>query len=169
MQSARHSDAAGPANIEVTVAWENGVPSFDPAPLVRAVHVALDLHPCPAARLHIALVGDARIAELNLRFLGHEGPTDVLSFDMRDSGSQAIEGEIVVSCETAIREAAARSKSVDHEAALYAVHGTLHLLGYDDGSPEQASTMRRLQDEILRRAGMKSDPEERPPTQASCN
>jgi len=81
----------------------------------------------------VALVDDATMAELHQRFLGQSGPTDVLSFP---------HGEIVVSADTARREAIARGIPPLHELVLYVVHGALHLAGFDDKKPKQAARMR---------------------------
>ena len=80
------------------------------------------------------------MAELHERFLGKEGPTDVLSFP---------HGEIVVSADTAAREAKERGIPPLHELVLYVVHGALHLAGYDDRSPKQSSKMRAAERKVL--------------------
>ena len=88
----------------------------------------------------VALVDDRTMAELHERYLGKPGPTDVLSFP---------HGEIVVSADTARREAAARGIPPLHELVLYVVHGALHLAGYDDRKPKDASRMRAAERRIL--------------------
>ncbi len=65
-----------------------------------------------------------------------------------------VEGEIIVSADTAAREACARGHSCEAELALYAVHGTLHLLGYDDNDPGAADRMHEIEDEILTKLGV---------------
>jgi probable rRNA maturation factor len=93
----------------------------------------------------VALVDDATIAELHARFLGEEGPTDVLSFP---------QGEIVVSAETALREAEARGIPPLHELMLYVVHGALHLKGFDDCRSDERRRMRREERRVLERLGV---------------
>ena len=130
--------------------------------LRRAAEATLARHGIRTAHLSIALVDDARMARLHERHLGHQGSTDVLTFDLGNgsngnAGSDhntVIDGEIVVSVDTAIREAEARGHSVDAELALYVVHGTLHLLGYDDGDDGAAARMHRIEDEILVQIGL---------------
>jgi len=98
------------------------------------------------ADLSLAYVGDAEIRDLNERFLDHKGATDVLAFPMDDSpGPDRLLGEIVVSAETAVAEAARRGIPADAELALYTVHGLLHLLGYDDQAPADRRRMRRAE------------------------
>lgn len=136
------------------------------------IEATLHRHATTSARITIALVDDARIARLNEEHLGHSGPTDVLAFDLRDSagadrthepGSEPrdkntcapdLEGEIVVSVDTAIREASARGHGVVAELSLYAVHGTLHLLGYGDADEAEAARMHKIEDEILSSVGL---------------
>jgi probable rRNA maturation factor len=104
--------------------------------------------------LSVAFIDDAGISELHGRFLGDPSATDVLSFllDDESDGPPADQvgedsagpfGEVVVSCETALREAEKRDLPVATEAALYAIHGTLHLVGYDDRDEEDSREMRR--------------------------
>lgn len=92
----------------------------------------------------VALVDDAKMAELHERFLGKPGPTDVLSFP---------HGEIVVSADTARREAQARGIAPLHELVLYVVHGALHLAGYDDRKPKQCRLMREAERRVLNEMG----------------
>ncbi|MEM8885477.1 MAG: rRNA maturation RNase YbeY [Planctomycetota bacterium] len=92
----------------------------------------------------VALVDDPTMAELHERFLGKQGPTDVLSFP---------HGEIVVSADTAAREAKARGIPPLHELVLYVVHGALHLAGYEDRSPKAARRMRQAERKILDELG----------------
>jgi probable rRNA maturation factor len=92
----------------------------------------------------VALVDDKTIAELHERYLDVEGPTDVLSFP---------HGEIVVSGDTARREAKARGILPLHELVLYVVHGALHLAGYDDKTPKSRKRMRSAERRILSELG----------------
>ena len=118
-----------------------------------AVEFALRRHHCRRAALDIAMVDDTRIAELNERYLDHAGPTDVLSFDLSAEDSDLVDGQIAVSVETARREARRRGHPVEAEVLLYCLHGTLHLLGYDDSDPEEAERMHAAEDELLSELG----------------
>ncbi len=99
----------------------------------------------------VALVDDRHIARLNERFLGHEGPTDVISFSLGEDAG--VFGEIVISAERARDEARRRRLAPAGELLLYAVHGMLHLAGHDDATPAEARRMHRREAEILRRFG----------------
>jgi probable rRNA maturation factor len=99
-------------------------------------------------KIVVALVDDETISELHERYLGREGPTDVLSFP---------HGEIVVSAETAQREARTRSIPPLDELVLYVVHGALHLLGHDDKRPRDKARMRAAERRILKELGLPYD------------
>ncbi len=129
--------------------------------LRRVVQTALRRHRIRHAAIRIAIVDDRTMARLNQRHLGHPGPTDVLTFDLRDSGprspsksSAVLDADIAVSLETACREARRRGHSPVAELALYALHGLLHLLGHDDRRPAAAARMHRLEDVILASLGL---------------
>lgn len=105
------------------------------------------------ARISLAVVDDTEIARLNARYLGRHAPTDVLAFPYSVTDDPAHDeelGEVIVSAQAAQREAHRRHKTFEEELALYVIHGLLHLLGYDDTSPEKARAMRRREKELLR-------------------
>ncbi len=129
---------------------EDAHPRIDADQIKHAVATTLREHRPHPARISVALVNDARITALNQRYLGHHGPTDVLSFNLTAAHDGApLEGEVVISWETAAREGAARGHSAEAEALLYAVHGVLHLVGYDDQNAADAATMHAEEDRIL--------------------
>ena len=105
--------------------------------------------------LSVVFVDDAEIARLHGEFMDDDRPTDVISFclDAGDEGWPEEEarpfGEVVVSAETAAREAERRSVPMAREAALYAIHGTLHLVGFDDLDPASKRAMRRQEKKYL--------------------
>ena len=109
-----------------------------------------------AASLSIVVVGSDEMAELNGRFTGRAGDTDVLAFPLDDGpgGDERQVGEIVVSASRAYEEAIARGVEPRDELLLYVVHGMLHLLGYDDHSPEQQRDMYEREASVLEAAGV---------------
>lgn len=129
--------------------------------LTGAVEAALTRHRVRNARVSVAVVDDIEIARLNEHHLKRNEPTDVLAFDLsgEDSSSpvcgpeRPVDGDIVVSIETARREAHGRGHGVDAELSLYAIHGTLHLLGYDDRESDDAAKMHEVEDDILTTLG----------------
>ncbi len=96
----------------------------------------------------VAVVTDREIARLNEAFLGHAGPTDVISFSLGEDAGPF--GEIVISADRAVDEARRRRIEAPRELLLYAVHGMLHLAGYDDRTVRQARRMHRREAEVLR-------------------
>jgi len=105
----------------------------------------------------IALVDDAYMQELNHRYRGIDSPTDVLSFSMEEAGEEEpvveqednILGDIIVSLETAERQAADYGHSFLREAAYLAAHGMMHLLGYDHDSEDNRQIMREKEEKVL--------------------
>jgi probable rRNA maturation factor len=106
------------------------------------------------AMLSVTFVGRASMTELNRRYLGHRGPTDVISFGLGRAGkSDAVVGDIYICPEIARANAKRQGISAGEEVLRLVVHGTLHVLGYDH--PESAvrttSPMWRKQERILAR------------------
>jgi len=102
----------------------------------------------------VALVDDAYIRVLNREYRGVDQPTDVLAFPMeRDRGPRAHPalGDLVISLERAREQARQFKHPIRREVALLAVHGLLHLLGYEDDSEAGASTMWSKQKQLLER------------------
>ena len=104
-----------------------------------------------ALDLSFVVVDDARMAELHERYSGISGPTDVLSFPLGDD--PVLLGEVVISADTARREAAARGHPAYDELLLYAVHGVLHLVGHDDHEPADRRRMRSAERRALAALG----------------
>jgi probable rRNA maturation factor len=121
--------------------------------LVELVRTVLLGEAIQSATISLALVDDATIHRLNRQYLGHDYATDVLSFPLRDEAGY-LEGEIVISGETAARTATEFGWSAGEELMLYTVHGCLHLVGYDDASAAQRRQMRRAEQKYLRRFGV---------------
>jgi probable rRNA maturation factor len=123
--------------------------------------------------MSLLFVDESTIAELNERFLGSEGATDVLSFPLDDElppagrrpdqggrgpgapadpgDPPALLGDVVVCPVVAQRQAPDHGVSADDELALLVVHGVLHLLDYDHVEPEETAAMRRREQELLAR------------------
>jgi probable rRNA maturation factor len=111
----------------------------------------------PAAEVSVLLCDDAVIAALNARWRGRDEPTNVLSFPAPPAGDPAAPahlGDIAIACETVIREAREQGQPVTQHLAHLAVHGFLHLLGYDHVTDGEAERMERLEREILASLGI---------------
>lgn len=102
--------------------------------------------------LSVAVVSDREIRRLHREFLSVDRATDCLSFDL-SGGPEAMRqvGEVVVSGETALRESVRRGIPFERELLLYAVHATLHLVGYDDRTRPQRRAMEARQTEYVDR------------------
>lgn len=96
----------------------------------------------------VVLVDDAEIRELNRKYLGIDEPTDVLAFDLDD---EDIQGDIIISMETAARQAKLCGHSLDREIGLLVVHGLLHLRGYDHEDERGREAMEDMASRIISR------------------
>lgn len=95
------------------------------------------------------MVDDQEIRDLNLRFLGRDRPTNVMAFPM-DGPEGRLLGDVVISIETAQKEAEERGVPVEEHVALLLIHGILHLLGYDhERGGEEEKRMREKEEELL--------------------
>lgn len=109
----------------------------------------------PLREFSVALVGDVRMSRLHERFLGIRGPTDVLTFELEhDARGRVTAGEAVICVPQAQRAARAHRSRVGRELLLYALHGMLHLTGYDDITEDDYRKMHQKEDDILRRLGV---------------
>jgi probable rRNA maturation factor len=97
----------------------------------------------------VTVVDDRRIRALNARYLGKRRATDVLAFDLAGPGPARLWGEVIVSAETAARQARRVGVPLAVELDLLVVHGLLHLAGYDDHEPRRARRMHERAREIL--------------------
>ncbi len=130
----------------------------------RACHAALEFEEFSnSAEVDVTLVDDAAIKEINLEQRNIDSSTDVLSFPLGENGEYDANpktgalmlGDIVISVETALRQADLYGHSVEREIAFLTVHSILHLLGYDhvNGGMEQA-IMREKEEAILEALGL---------------
>ena len=128
--------------------------SFDVEIIERAVSLTLLAHKADDYEVSILLTDDGFIAKLNHEYRSIESPTDVLAFPMLvndDSNlvGSTLLGDVVVSLETAERQAKTEMHSLEDEVAFLTVHGVLHLLGYDHDTSKDANQMFKMQNEIL--------------------
>ena len=125
----------------------------DEGRLIAGVRAVLDSANVTSCEVSLTVVDNARMHELNRRHLDHDYPTDVLSFLLGFDG-QRLDGEIIVSADYAADEAAHYRWPAADELLLYAVHGALHLVGYDDTTAVAAAQMRQREREILGTFGL---------------
>jgi probable rRNA maturation factor len=136
--------------LEIELANRQTRHAIDAARLMAAARLVLEEEGISRATLSIAVVSDKAIRQLNRRYLQHDYATDVISF-LLDSGTGSLEGEIIVSADTAATQAPQYGSSPQDELLLYIIHGTLHLVGFDDTTPMARRKMQARQRRYLRR------------------
>lgn len=125
-----------------------------------AVRATLKAHDAEACEVSVLLTDDNDIRDLNRDYRKIDKPTDVLAFAMREGEDNNVNpnllGDLVISLETASRQAvtadaglSVNSSSIETEVAMLAVHGVLHLLGYDHQTREETTTMFEKQNAIF--------------------
>jgi probable rRNA maturation factor len=145
--------------VSIEIANESGVTVSDDLVLAVARHALDEMGVNPLAELSVLLVDLEYMTELNHRWMGGDGPTDVLAFPMDESsvdhgpseatGEPALLGDIVLCPEVAAKQAATAGHGADDELHLLTVHGVLHLLGYDHAEPDDEREMFTLQARLL--------------------
>ena len=146
--------------LSIEIANESGAAVDTDAVLAVARYALDEMGVNSLAELSILLVDVDYMTELNHRWMGGDGPTDVLAFPMDEGsvdhgpgesngGEPALLGDIVLCPEVAARQAAAAGHSAADELHLLTVHGVLHLLGYDHAEPEEEREMFALQARLL--------------------
>jgi probable rRNA maturation factor len=143
-----------PGGISVDVTSIQGHLEAEKAALAGLVGRVLRHEGIDRAAISLAIVDDAAIRRINLAHLGHDWPTDVISFGLSEEDDPELAGELVVSAEMARETAAGVGADPMAELSLYVVHGLLHLCGYDDTTDESRAEMRRREEEHLRREGL---------------
>lgn len=141
--------------IEIEVedtAWTIALPEVE-ALTARAVEAALAFGadasiPTEAETITVLLTDDEAVRELNAQFRGKDSSTNVLSFPAAESAYPHL-GDIALAYGVCAREAAAQGKPLAHHLFHLAVHGTLHLLGYDHQADAEAEVMEAMERAIL--------------------
>ena len=136
------------------VTWADSVAAPDEqavAALTSAVYETLRAEGRPEAQVCIHLADEALLHDLNRRFREIDRPTDVLSFLMDEDGAL---GDVVISLDHVRRQAEAFGHSELRELCYLAVHGTLHLLGYDDEERDGEADMAARAERVLGRLGI---------------
>lgn len=115
----------------------------------------LSVSGCPDAQLSISIVNDRQIQTINRDYLQRDKPTNVISFAMQEGEGAGIQpdllGDVVISADTAWRDAAAAGRSFESELYFLLLHGILHLLGFDHerGSRTEALQMQKREREVF--------------------
>lgn len=126
--------------------------------LSRAVATTLDLHGRSGEKVNLLLGSDETVRSLNKQFRQVDEETDVLTFPSDDIAEAAL-GDVAIAIPYASRQAALRKVPVDQELAYLAIHGTLHLLGFEDETDGERSEMMCEMNRVAVAAGLPPDPE----------
>jgi len=140
--------------MSVCLSGRRGLPRVDRRRLRRRAGAILRSIDRADAELSVTLVDDAAIAELNGRYRGRPRPTDVLSFSLLEGPHAerrgALLGDVVISLETAARQASRAGRSLDDEVLRLLIHGVLHLVGHDHEDAADARAMRAAERRVRR-------------------
>jgi probable rRNA maturation factor len=105
----------------------------------------------------ITFASDRFVRRLNKKYRGFDRPTDVLAFAMREGEWTEIQpqllGDVVISVDTAKKQALDLGHSLNKELAILLIHGILHLVGYDHMQPLEAKKMQAVEKKILKHIG----------------
>ena len=112
----------------------------------------LERHQVRGASIQVILTTAEKVQDLNMKWLGHIYPTDVLSFPLGEGGQ--LEGEVYVSLDFAQAHCREYNASFINETCRYVTHGILHLLGYTDSSGADRALMRQQEDACLKGSGI---------------
>lgn len=107
--------------------------------------------------ISIQFLSPGRMADINQKYLDHEGPTDVITFDLSDDPSLLMTGEILICPEVAANQSKEFGTTWQEETVRYVIHGLLHLKGYDDLEPEKRRIMKQHENRWMKKAQEKFD------------
>lgn len=131
----------------IDVSFDRPVPGFSASRVRKVIEAVLKKEKAGKDRLGVRITDDRTIRRINKKFLDHDWATDVISFGFKEPGFL---GDVVVSRETARRLAGELKIPFIQELSRYLVHGTLHLLGYDDKTVSARKKMFHRQEAILK-------------------
>lgn len=134
--------------ISVSVTYTVPAQGINTTRITSAIQRTLQGEKVKQADIAVIIVSDDELLELNKMYLNHHYYTDVITFPLGDEGGP-IEGEIYISMDTAAAQAKEYSVSRTNELTRLAVHGTLHLVGYDDATKEQREHMHQLENKYI--------------------
>ena len=150
--------------MSIEIANESGVEVDTDAILAVARHALDEMGVNPLAELSILLVDTDYMAELNHRWMGGDGPTDVLAFPMDElrpglideEPEEGVLGDLILAPSVAERQGEGSGHGLVAELELLTTHGILHLLGYDHAEPDEHREMFTLQADLLREFGSRA-------------
>lgn len=141
---------------QIEVANRQSRLDVDPSRLTRACQQIVAASTAKFAEISLVVVDDEEMHQLNRDYLDHDYTTDVLSFAL-DEPPAGIVAEVIVCTGVAQREAERLGVEPHDELLLYVVHGTLHLVGYRDKTPDDIAAMRAAEQHWLATLGIADD------------
>ena len=135
-----------PPRHDIAVAFRAPLGSIGAQLFQDAISLALRSRRVAEAVISCAVVTDEEIHAINRQYLGHDYPTDIITFPLE---VKPLEAELVISAETARRQARDYGVRLREECVRLAVHGILHLTGYDDGDEQARRRMKRKEDALV--------------------
>lgn len=159
--------------LELDLLDETGTLSEDTLNLIRRMlqHAANSEEIEPSSELSVSFITNAEIQQINREYRGKDTPTDVISFAMEELGEGEMDihvegaprmlGDILISVERAKEQASDYGHSVERELGFLAIHGFLHLLGYDHMEEDEEKEMNNKQEEILQSFGLRREVDEK--------
>jgi probable rRNA maturation factor len=140
----------------IAISWRASSRGLSEAPLRRALAAFLAGLGYPAAGLDVVFAGDALLRRLNARHRGRDAPTDILSFSYLEPGpAPALLGVLAVSLPRARRQARGNGWEARTEVLRLLAHGCAHLAGYDHATAREDRAMRRVEEGLLERVGVR--------------
>ena len=133
-------------NFDICISNDSSLQRVPRALISRAIVLTATAHGRPRGNISIVVLGDRAIRAINKRFLGHDYATDVITFPLDDL---ELDGEIYLSADTAARQAREYGVGRTNEILRLVVHGVLHLVGFDDATPQQRQRMHEEENLIL--------------------
>lgn len=126
--------------------------------ILLCIKTALDAHNARPGEVSVLLTLDPKMQELNLRFRGIDASTDVLTFPAPSTASAAL-GDIAISMDAAKKQARARKVRIVDETAMLAIHGALHLVGFDDKTEKESAAMLKKMNDVAKKCGIPTENE----------
>lgn len=135
-------------NLRISVFNNSSFKYLPRAKVIRAVKNLLEEEKVRKVEINIIYINDDGIRELNRKYLKHNRVTDVIAFPLHDE-SDYIEGEIYIGIEVAMEHSKFYEVSLTNEILRLALHGTLHLIGYDDKTKDDKEIMHKFENKYI--------------------
>lgn len=134
--------------VHISVQKKSAIKAADLRAVVRQMQTLLGFD---LKELTISLIDDKSIHQVNREYLKHDFPTDIITFDYTEIDNMYLDGELLISYETAAVNAKKFNVTIENEITRLVIHGVLHLLGFDDTTPSKKRIMKNKENTILKK------------------